>query len=126
MDLTEKRLIRDIDRRQFSEDVTRHRHKVNVLDANIGKCKELLKRLDATSFGKLGKDIITHTDIEEQIQKVKTPEKSKEDKGLVLTEEFENPYKQKYNDMKVRFEQLEEEYNELKTAVEKLIAKGDL
>ena len=39
MDLTEKRLIKDIDRREFSEIVMEHRRKVNVLDINIKKCK---------------------------------------------------------------------------------------
>jgi len=43
-----------------------------------------------------------------------------------MTEEIENPYKQKYNDIKVRFDQLQEEYNELKSAVEKLISKGEI
>ena len=123
MDLTEKRLIKDVDRREFSEDVMKHRRKVNVLDVNIKKCKELLKRLDETSFGKLGAHIITqtglsHTDI------YKKPEKTS--KSLVLTEEIETPYKQKYTDIKERYEQLEEEYNELKTAVEKLISKNEL
>jgi len=126
MDLTEKRLIKDIDRREFSESVTNHRRKVNVLDVNIKKCKNLLKRLDDTSFGKLGKNISTQTLIEDKSQYPKTPEDTKEDSKLVLAEEIENPYKQKYNDIKERFEQLQEEYNELKSAVEKLIAKDEL
>jgi hypothetical protein len=125
IDLTEKRLIKDIDRREFSEDVMKHRRKVNVLDVNIKKCKELLKRLGETSFGKLGAHIVTQSLIGDKDKYMKDFEKSK-DQGLVYTEEIENPYKQKYVDMKERFEQLEEEYNELKTAVEKLISKGEL
>jgi hypothetical protein len=126
MDLTEKRLIKDIDRREFSESVTNHRRKVNVLDVNIKKCKDLLKRLDDTSFGKLGKNISTQTLMEDKSQYSKTPEDTKEDSKLVLAEEIENPYKQKYNDIKERFEQLREDYNELKSAVEKLITKDEL
>ena len=48
----------DIDRRQFSEVVMEHRKKVNILDLNIKKCKELIERLDHTSFGSLSKAII--------------------------------------------------------------------
>ena len=126
MDLTEKRLIKDIDRREFSEDVMAHRRKVNVLDVNINKCKELIQRLDSTSFGKLGKHIITHTDVEDKDQYFKTHESSKADSDLFMADQIEKPYKQKYDSMKVRYEQLTEEYNELKSAVEKLISKGEL
>ncbi len=126
MDLTEKRLIKDIDRREFSEDVMAHRRKVNVLDVNINKCKELIRRLDSTSFGKLGKHIITHTDVEDKDQYFKTRESSKADSDLFMADQIENPYKQKYDNMKGRYEQLTEDYNELKSAVEKLISKGEL
>ncbi len=126
MDLTEKRLIKDIDRREFSEDVMAHRRKVNVLDVNINKCKELIKRLDSTSFGKLGKHIITHTDAENEYQYLKTRDSNKTESNLFMADQIENPYKQKYDNMKVRYEQLTEDYNELKSAVEKLISKGEL
>lgn len=126
MDLTEKRLIKDIDRREFSEDVMAHRRKVNVLDVNINKCKELIRRLDATSFGKLGKHIITHTDIDDKDQYLKTRRSTKTDSSIFMADQIENPYKQKYDEMKVRYEQLTDDYNELKSAVEKLIAKGEL
>ena len=52
-----KRLIEDIDRRKFSEIVSKVRRKVNILDSNIEKCKKLLNRLDKTSFGKITKNI---------------------------------------------------------------------
>lgn len=123
MDLTEKRLIKDIDRREFSEHITNHRRKVNVLDVNIKKCKDLLKRLDATSFGRLGKQIIVQMDNENRCHYSSKPKNTKDDSNVILAEEIENPYKQKYDDMKERFEQLLDEYNELKSAAEKLIAK---
>jgi len=123
MDLTERRLIKDIDRREFSEDVMAHRRKVNILDVNISKCKDLLKRLDATSFGKLSKNIITSEGFADKEQLIRSSRNVREN-DLVI-EEIEKPYKQKYYDMKERFEQLEEEYNELKSAVEKLIANGE-
>ena len=127
MDLTEKRLIKDIDRREFSEDVAAHRRKVNVLDVNIKKCKDLLKRLDTTSFGKIGKNVITHKIIEDKSPNArKSHNNTKVGKSFVFAEEIENPYKQKYNDMKERFDKLQEDYNELKSAVEKLITKGEL
>ena len=47
-------------------------------------------------------------------------------RNLVLAEEIENPYKQKYNDIKGQFEQLQEDYNELKSAVEKLMSKDEI
>jgi len=127
MDLTEKRLIKDIDRREFSEDVMKHRHKVNVLDVNINKCKVLLSRLDKTSFGRLGKHIVANIDEKNSNQYVDAfTEEKDHSKSIIYTEEIENPYKQKYDDMKERFEQLQENYDELKTAVEKLVEKGEL
>ena len=127
MDLTEKRLIKDIDRREFSEDVIKHRHKVNVLDVNIKKCKELLGRLNKTSFGKLGKQIVANIgDGNRREQYLETLEKDKKSSIFAFNEEIENPYKQKYDDIKERFDQLQENYNELKIAVEKLVEKGDL
>jgi hypothetical protein len=126
MDLTEKRLIKDIDRREFSEDVMAHRRKVNVLDVNINKCKELIKRLDSTSFGKLGEHLATQTVIDDKSQYLRHSKEIKDDSNLVLAEEIENSYKQKYNDIKGQFEQLQEDYNELKSAVEKLMSKDEI
>jgi len=57
MDLTEQRLIENIDRKQFSENVAEQRRKARIFDINIEKCKELLQRLNRTSFGVLGEDI---------------------------------------------------------------------
>lgn len=56
MDLTEKRLIKDIDRRHFSEDVMNHRRKAKILDININKCKGIINRIVKTSFGILIKN----------------------------------------------------------------------
>jgi len=127
MDLTEKRLIKDIDRREFSELVTEHRHKVNVLDVNIKKCKDLIKRLNKTSFGKLGKDIdLNKKSLQHEDKHWETIEKIDNDKEFVFTEEIENPYKQKYNDMIEKYKILQENYNELKIAVEKLISKDEI
>lgn len=125
IDLTERRLIKDIDRREFSEDVLALRRKVNILDINIGKCKDLLKRLDATSFGKLSKNILTHEGFEDKEQFMQPAQNIREN-NLITNEEIEKSYKQKYYDMKERFQQLEEDYNELKTAVEKFIEKDEL
>jgi len=127
MDLTEKRLIKDIDRREFSELVTEHRHKVNVLDVNIKKCKDLLKRLNNTSFGKLGKDVQTNNKVfKDKDNDFETFDNKPDDKGFVFTEEIENPYKQKYIDIKEKYNALQENYNELKLAVEKLISKDEI
>lgn len=131
MSLTEKRLIKDIDRRHFSDDVMAHRRKANVLDVNIKKCKKLLHRLDNTSFGRLGKYIISDIGIEESSQYRKTFENFKEENSeknseLMFEDGVEDSYKQKYYETKERFEQLEEDYDELKTAVGRMIAKDEL
>jgi hypothetical protein len=126
MDLTEKRLIKDIDRREFSEDVMLHRRKVNVLDVNIKKCKELLNRLNDTSFGKLGKNVIDEQDSNLKGSSLSPLNELKETDNIITTEDVQYPYKEKYINMKARFEQLEEDYNELKSTVEKLISKGEL
>lgn len=125
MDLTEKRLIKDIDRREFSEDVMEHRRKVNILDVNINKCKELIKRLDHTSFGILGKDNVV-SDIKMDDKLFEKPHKNLKEKDKILYDEIEIPYKEKYYTLKEQFEQLEDEYHELKTAVEKLINKNEI
>jgi len=136
MDLTEKRLIKDIDRREFSEDVMKHRRKVNVLDININKCKELIKRLDNTSFGLLSKEkatqkIETHKDkvglklentLYEKILETHPMQKEvKLEKNMV--KEADGHYKDKYFSLKDQFEQLEIDYQELKIAVDKLLDK---
>jgi hypothetical protein len=122
MDLTEKRLIKDIDRRKFSEIVMEHRRKVNVLDVNIKKCKELLDRLDHTSFGILSKNMISNIEKVEQKERM---EKFDEKVKVVYDNEIENPYKDKYYDLKQRYEELQEEHNELRVAVEKLLNKEE-
>lgn len=136
MDLTEKRLIKDIDRREFSEDVMKHRRKVNVLDININKCKELIKRLDNTSFGLLGKENTTkkiekHKDktglklentlYEKILETHPIQREVKLEKNMV--NEVDSYYKDKYFTLKNQFEQLESEYQELKIAVDKILDK---
>ena len=129
MDLTEKRLIKDIDRRQFSEDVMEHRRKVNILDLNISKCKDLIKRLDKTSFGVLGNANLIHVTKDSKIERnlyekvlakeVHIPTKEPESRR-------EEPYKEKYLSLKAQYEQLEEDYQELKIAVDKLFSKEEI
>jgi hypothetical protein len=124
MDLTEKRLIKDIDRRQFSEDVMGHRRKVNILDINIKKCKDLLERLEHTSFGMLSK---TMTSIDENSkemdQRQQIPLPSSES---VFQDHNKNDlYIEKYLELKQRYEKLLETHNELKIAVEKLLIKNE-
>ena len=134
MDLTEKRLIKDIDRRKFSEDVINHRRKVNVLDINIDKCKQLIKRLDNTSFGKLGKRNENNSqnhknpkiekNLYERILKTEKPVIN----TIVSQEKNEQTgiYKDKYFALKNQYQQLEEEYQELKLAVDKLLNKEQI
>ena len=56
MELTKKRLIDDIDRKDFSEAVMEQRKKSKLLDITSIRCAELLQRLDATVFGKISKN----------------------------------------------------------------------
>ncbi|MEF8879058.1 MAG: PRC-barrel domain-containing protein [Candidatus Thermoplasmatota archaeon] len=123
MDLTERRLIKDIDRREFAEDVMKHRKKVNILDVNINKCRQLLRRLDNTSFGVIGEDFFDFEKEDENEDGVSLPEgyddfdlpTKKEDTDLNMV------YKEKYFDLKEKFDQLEDQYEELKHSVEKLV-----
>lgn len=103
MDLTEKRLIKDIDRRKFSEVVMQHRRKVNVLDVNIKKCKELIERLEQTSFGILSRNIISKVE-KKDWKDQKNRELQEEDK--IVIDEVEKSYKNKYYDIQVRYDEL--------------------
>jgi hypothetical protein len=136
LDLTEKRLIKDIDRRQFSEDILDHRRKANILDININKCRDLIKRLDNTSFGVLGKNyLLNDKKMKKEDKKsdntmlkkiIETEaEQSKQD-DYDLKDKKQDIYKDKYFTLKEQFEQLNEEYQELKMAVDKLVNKENL
>ncbi len=128
MDLTEKRLIKDIDRKEFSEDVTNHRRKVNILDLNIKKCKDLIKRLDNTSFGVLGKNnLFLKTQKEHNIENnlydkiYNEPIKSKKTSEFTNTKNKE--FKNKYFELKDKYDELNQDYRELKLAVDELMKK---
>jgi len=133
MDLTEKRLIKDIDRRQFSEDVMDHRRKVNILDLNITKCKDLVKRLDVTSFGVLGKNamLTDETKSEGKIEKnlyKKILETGFNNNDPGVTQNLakkDDGYKDKYFELKNQYSKLEEDYQELKIAVDRLLENKD-
>jgi len=122
MDLTEKRLIKDIDRREFSEDVSTHRHKVNVLDVNIKKCKQLLERLDKTSFGCMVKMDVSIRDNLILENNEKKDDSYYENKKPLAKHDV---YKEKYFELQQKYEKLEEDYNELKIAVEKLVVNNE-
>jgi hypothetical protein len=131
MDLTERRLIKDIDRREFSEEILRHRRKVNILDINIKKCKDLIKRIEETSFGVLGKiNFSNDFDIkrEEHIEKKLQSDIIQEPKAIVSqnNKREKDAYKNKYFDLKEQYVQLEDDFQELKMAVDKLLNKEDL
>ncbi len=131
MDLTERRLIKDIDRREFSEEILRHRRKVNILDINIKKCKDLIKRIEETSFGVLGKinfsndfDIKKEEQIEKKLQGDILQEPKATDRQNL--EGKMDSYKNKYFELKEQYVQLEDDFKELKMAVDKLLNKDDL
>jgi len=128
MDLTEKRLIKDIDRKQFSEEVMNHRRKVNILDININKCKNLIKRLEKTSFGMLNKnDLINKTkkgyNIENNLTKNITDQDINIDKIKNYKENKKDLYEEKYYILKQKYDELEDEYKELKIAVDELVSE---
>ena len=131
MNLTEKRLIKDIDRKEFSEEITALRHKVNILDVNIDKCKNLIKRLDNTSFGFLGKNnLMKELDFKEQKQDNKQIyenflEEPKEKNQIYQEKKQEDYYKERYYTLKEQYKQLEDDYQELKIAVDKLFNKNE-
>lgn len=112
MDLTEKRLIKDIDRREFSDVVIEHRRKVNVLDNNMKKCSDLLARLQKTSFGILSLALHTTT-------------ASSPDSHPDLDPITDHSYQEKYYQLKQQYTKLHEGYEELKTAVERLLTSTE-
>lgn len=113
LELTEKRLIKDIDRKEFSEDVLEHRRKAHILDINIEKTKKLLDRLNDTSFGNLS----SRSDLKRDTHL--TDEKKQNNQRFDT--EASNQYKEKYQKLQLQYSHLEQEYKELKTAVEKLM-----
>jgi len=101
-----------------------HRRKVNVVDINIKKCKDLLDRLHHTSFGLLSTNIAATVEKEEH-QRATHP--LEDWKNTTPRENVrEDPFKGKYFELKNRYEKLQEGYNELKIAVEKLLNKNEL
>jgi len=118
MDLTEKRLIKDIDRKEFSEDVMNHRRKVNILDINIKKCKDLIKRLENTSFGVLNKNNLTPESRNRYNMKNNLTEKISS-----YQNNEDSLFKKKYFSLKDKYDELEEDYRELKIAVDELVKK---
>lgn len=125
MDLTEKRLIKDIDRRQFSEIVMEHRRKVNIVDINIKKCKDLLTRLEHTSFGMLSSSLLASLEKKEPQEPYHRPPENRRAETIPEPPR-EDPYKQKYFELRNEYGRLQEGYNELKIAVEKLLNKNEL
>ena len=122
LDLTEEKLIKQDNKKEFSEDFITNRRKVKILNVNIKKCRDLIDRINNTSFGKLGESLTFRPG-----QNPKSTDKNSlnETGDNITIDEIKNPFKQKYINMKVRFEQLEEDYNDLKSTVEKLIRKGE-
>ncbi|MEM0466465.1 MAG: hypothetical protein QXX20_02535 [Candidatus Thermoplasmatota archaeon] len=123
MDLTEKRLIKDIDRRTFSEIVLEHRRKVNVIDVNIKKCKELFNRLEKTSFGMLGKTIQSRI-VQKQKNEPSTEQQYKTQIQQEIFSSEDNKYKEKYEKIKVLYDELEEEYKNLKNMLNAKLDDG--
>jgi len=115
MDITEKRLIQDIDRHEFSDIVTEHRRKVNVLDTNIKKSKDLLDRLQKTSFGSLS--LALHAS---QIMTSNQPTTNQ-----TSTPSADVTYQEKYSQLRQQYTKLQEGYDELKAAVDRLLSTSD-
>ena len=51
IDLTKMRLIKDIDRKEFSDDILELQKSANIFNVNINRYKELLEKLNSTSIG---------------------------------------------------------------------------
>ena len=106
-----------------------HRRKVNILDLNIKKCKNLIERLDKTSFGVLGKSNLIHVTEDSKVErnlyeKILTKQKMPEIREMpTLTDDI---YKEKYLTLKAQYARLEEDYQELKMAVDKLFTKEEI
>ncbi len=114
LDLTEQRLINDIDRRTFSGLVLEHRRKAAVIDFNIKKCTDLLDRLGKTSVGMLSCALLA------------TERSRQEPNAASETSVDDGSYKERYEELQGRYARLQEGYDDLKAAVEKLLARTNL
>jgi|GEM_PF-1927608 len=56
LDIIKKRVVEDINRRVFSEEVMDKRRRIKILDNLIKRCTDLLNRLDSTIIGRLSKE----------------------------------------------------------------------
>jgi len=54
-DLTTNRLIEDLDRKSYSDEIKEIKRKANIYNINIKKYSDLIKRLENTSTGKISK-----------------------------------------------------------------------
>ena len=104
---------------------------VNILDININKCKDLLKRLENTSFGVLGKLNIKpdfDSKQEEHFDKKIYPDTIDEIKTIDhhIPQEKHDSYKEKYFALKEEYSHLEDDFQELKLAVDKLFSNVEV
>ena len=119
LDLTEMRLIRDIDKKEFYDSVINYRRRLNILHLNIKKCKKLLSRLEKTSFGILNNNLVT---FDNKLASNNVKKKSVKNKNVKKSKKNEdNVFKERYYRLKNEYDDLHNEYKDLRLAVEKLL-----
>ena len=122
-DITEKRLMGELDRIEFSEEIRQHKRRIHIVAAHLRKGKQLVERLDQTIFSTLARSTMTDG---EPPNTEKEPGQQ-EDCDCFPTEnmssqaEVDAAYKEKYEQLKLHYDQLNHEHQELKMAVEKLM-----
>ncbi|MBU1941164.1 MAG: hypothetical protein KKC68_05265 [Candidatus Thermoplasmatota archaeon] len=102
MDHIEERLIKNIDRKNFTDKIQHLREKATLLDIQITRCTELLNRLSSTSLGHYLEQTTT-------LQDTKPSDPPRDD------------MLKKYTKLEHDYHQLLEQHTQLKKSIEKLI-----
>jgi hypothetical protein len=122
-DITEKRLIGELDRTGFSEEIQQYKQRLHIIANHVRKCKQLVERLDQTIFSSLaGNTMITDqaSETEKRYPQQEFVNRSAHEKIRYQAKE-DMLFKQKYEALKTHYDQLSHEHQELKMAVEKLM-----
>ena len=122
-DITEKRLMGELDRMEFTKEIQRYKKRIHIVAAHLRKGKQLVERLDQTIFSTLASSIMK----DGETANVEKEPRQQEDcdrfprAHMKFPEERNAAYKEKYEQLKLHYDQLNHEHQELKMAVEKLI-----
>ena len=107
-DLIEQRLIKDIPRKEFADNIQQHRQKATLLDLQITRCQNLIKQLNNTSLG---------------LYLQKTQPTTQQPQPINNQTHEYNSLQKKYTQLKHQYQEIQEKYTHLKESIEKLLEK---